>query len=178
MLDRPFTPQEQEAAYEAMMQEAGDTLVLEAHRDVRAVVRDGQGATISTEALDHLVAQTRLWLGTRMIRFRASRWPLHSALEQHPGVVVNVRTVVAGDDVDPRLVGLLLHPTRDLIIGAMPGTPALELGPDEASELTGYPLASRGQRLELMRFHPMPSPDDPVPVADGGTRTDVLRRMQ
>jgi hypothetical protein len=42
-------------------------------------------------------------------------------------MAMNVRTVV-GIDGDPRVLGALLHPSMDLIVGAIQGTPAAGAG--------------------------------------------------
>jgi len=54
-----------------------------------------------------------------------------------------IRLVVAlqGDDgPDPRCVGLMLHPTRDEIVGSLIGTPAAEVGLEEAAQILGLPV--------------------------------------
>jgi hypothetical protein len=55
------------AVYERMMDCDGDTIIISAHRQHETVARQPH-AHISQGAMDDLIEQVRLWLGTRMIR--------------------------------------------------------------------------------------------------------------
>ena len=76
-----------------------------------------------------------------------------------PPATMNVRMVVAGIH-DRRVVGTLLHPDLDVIVGTVPGTPAAKLDDHELSAIIGYPWATE------------------VPqVTDGQARVAAIKRL-
>lgn len=67
---------------------AGESIRLQASRSHETTFRDGIEATLSEEAFDALIAQVRLWVGTRMTRHHART----GRGAQHVEVEVTVKT--------------------------------------------------------------------------------------
>jgi hypothetical protein len=85
-------------------------------------------------------------------------------------MAMNVRTVV-GIDGDPRVVGALLHPSMDLIVGAIQGTPAAALSEAELSEVLGMAWAAPLERVALRVAVGVPESPEPL---DGGRMRRAL----
>lgn len=88
-----------------------------------------------------------------------------------PSPAMDVRMIVGGEGTVNAVVGVLLHPTRELIVGTVPGTPAAKLAPVHLSELLGLPWASHREIVALQVLIDAKAASLP----DGRTRTQGLR---
>lgn len=104
-----------------------------------------------------------------------------SGLEQF--ATMDARIVVAGVDADgvggvlPELVGLMLHPTRELIVGAVKGSPAeiamVHRGEAWIEEMVGARFTTPEEREALHDGYVLPVTPR-FGVADGAARRRAL----
>lgn len=89
------------------------------------------------------------------------------------GLAMHVRMVVGEQDHvglsnGADVVGTMLHPNREVIVGTVPGTPASKVAPAMLAEMLGLPWASESEIRALERAVGVSGKLQP---ADGRART-------
>ena len=107
------------------------------------------------------------------VRLNEGDWIVHPHLTTEPVSMVVGETMLNGKPA-AELAGLLLSTDGERIIGAVPGTPAAELGLDRCSELSGVPIdwqhiEQREENVELLEHLGELASAPPAPV-DGRQR--------